>query len=108
MPKQLVSALPSRYDVPARRRAREMLENRLTLLSGGGGVGGRINHAAGATARAPASANTVREERQTSVELIPHPIPPSRAAPDYPFFAPSAGLVCSAADEEGVADERAS
>lgn len=85
-----------------------MLENRLTLLSGGGGVGGRINHAAGATARAPASANTVREERQTSVELIPHPIPPSRAAPDYPFFAPSAGLVCSAADEEGVADERAS
>ena len=41
------------------------------------------------TARAPTSANTVREERQTGVELIPHPIPPSRAAPDYPFRAKS-------------------
>jgi hypothetical protein len=47
VPKGFVSALPSRYDVPARcARAKEILENTLTLLRGGGGFGRRINHAA--------------------------------------------------------------
>ena len=47
MPKGFVSALPSRYDVPARcARAKEILENTLTLLRGGGGFGGRINYPA--------------------------------------------------------------
>jgi hypothetical protein len=46
VPKGFVSALPSRYDVPARcARAKEILENALTLLRGGG-FGGGINHAA--------------------------------------------------------------
>jgi hypothetical protein len=46
-PKGFVSALPSLYDVPARcARGKEILENRLTLLGGGGGFGSRINHAA--------------------------------------------------------------
>ena len=61
-----------------------MSEKRLTLLRGGGGFGGTTNHAARAPL-APPSANTVREDRQISGELIPHPIPPSQAAPDHPF-----------------------
>jgi hypothetical protein len=80
-----------------------MLENRLTLLRGGGGFGGTTNHVARARL-ALSSANPVREDRQISGELIPHPIPPSQAAPDYPFsieaprssgFAASGTIACS-------------
>lgn len=44
-----------------------MLENRLTLLSGGGGVGGRINHAAGARLAHPrARTRFAKNVRQAS------------------------------------------
>jgi hypothetical protein len=69
------------------------------MLLGGGGLGGRISHAPGA-ACAPASANMVRGDRQISVELIAHPIPPTPAAPDYPFWIAAEDLTFS---EVGVA-----
>jgi hypothetical protein len=54
VPKSFVSALPSRYDVPALcARAKEILENTLTLLRGGGGFGDGISHAAGARLATP-------------------------------------------------------
>jgi hypothetical protein len=57
VPKGFVRALPSRYDVPRWcARATEILENAPTLLRGGAGFGGRINHTPRGYGSRPASA----------------------------------------------------
>ena len=74
MPQGFVSALPSRYDVAARcPRAEEILENAPTLLRGGGGFGGRINHAAGARLARPRARTRFVSIVRSASELISHP-----------------------------------
>jgi hypothetical protein len=83
------------------------LENRLTLLSRGGGIGGRINHAAGQGSRPRErehGSRSTSDKRRT--DPSPNTAIASRAG--LPLFARTEGLVCWAVDEEGVAHERAS
>ena len=87
VPKGFVRALPSRYDVPGWcARATEILENAPTLLRGGGGFGGRINHTLRGYGSRPRERDRLREHRQIGVELIAHPNTANASRAGLPLF----------------------